>query len=161
MRGLGLRGGDAPGGRPGRVSQKPVQRLRGLVRLIHPKNGYAGQEGGRKLGLRQPAMASSLSGQAPAGDWLCLGCGRCAAREEAAPDILWSPSKLGEVTSPHPLLKSKPPLGLAPKGLLSVCPALPSQTELPSPHMYHSSHYQPQQRRPLAQNTSFPPPSPF
>lgn len=43
----------APGGRPGRVSLKPVQRLRGSVRLMHPKNGDADHEGGRKLGLGQ------------------------------------------------------------------------------------------------------------
>lgn len=127
--------------------------------LTHPKNGYADHEGGRKLGLSQRWLPPCLGRLRlePGSAWAVDG----EAREEAAPDILWSPSKLGEVTSPHPVLKSKPTLGLAPKGLLSVCPALPSQTELPSPHMHHSSHFQPQQRWPLAQNTSFPPPSPF
>lgn len=73
-----------PGGRPGRVSQKPVQRLRGLVRLMHPKNGYADHEGGRKLGLASdgflPVWAGSGWSLALPGLWMVRGSGGGSTR---------------------------------------------------------------------------------
>lgn len=106
------------------------RRSRGL---IHPGDGCTDPADGRKPGRGRRWLPPCLGrlGLGQPARRLHLGCG-CGVRlrREAAPDIPWSPSRQGEGMSPHPGIKSKPPLGLAHMGLptllLSVCPAQPN-----------------------------------
>lgn len=131
-----------PGGRPGRVNQKPVQRLTDeplRVSAAHPPREWLWRPGmWQKARLR---LVSSLSGQAQARA-PCQAAPPgvrvwCKAWERVKIRHPWSSSQRREVMNPHPETKSKPTPGLGRENLLSVCPALPSQTKLPSPCMHH------------------------
>lgn len=132
-----------PGGRPGSESEacaKARSLTQGSVWLLHPGNGCVVQACG-KAGLWL-VMASSLSGQAQA-----------RAPCQAAPPGVWVwykaweggrtrhplesfPMGRGYESTPRDKVQTTTWTG-SQEPTFSVCPALPSQTELPSPHMHH------------------------